>query len=116
MRGLTTIEIKKRMLDARTTASRMADAIGCARSQVSATIAGRHRTPYIRRGIASLLGMTYSEVWGEPDPGRDRLPTGPRPSSVTDVKKSPQRKPTNAPESPGGNAEAAAVPARALLT
>lgn len=116
MRGLTTVEIKKRMLDVEVTISDLAESIGCARSQVSSTIAMRHKTPYIRRQLAELLGMTYLGMWGELDPGVDRLPGGIGPDSVTAVNGTPQGGTAAQPACDASNAEAAAVPARALLT
>ena len=45
------------------------------RPHVSQVLNGRLRTPYIRRAMAEVLGMSYLEAWGERDPGTDTLLT-----------------------------------------
>lgn len=43
------------------------------RTAVSETIAGRRKTPFIRRAVAVAIDLPYADVWGEDDPGVDRL-------------------------------------------
>lgn len=45
---------------------------GCTPQMVAYVAANQKRTPWVRRLIARELGMTYAEMWGEPDPGVDR--------------------------------------------
>lgn len=79
---MTPLDIRKALLDAGTTGAAIARDIGCQRQQVSTTINGHSRTPYIRRAIADAIGRPYEWVWGERDPGQDRLRPGRAVNSV----------------------------------
>ena len=57
----------------------LARRVGCWRTAVASTISGNLKTPYIRRGIAEAIGLSYEVVWGVADPVVDRLPSGRRP-------------------------------------
>lgn len=70
---MTALEIKKAMLDRGLTAAAIARSINAHRPHISCAIAGGLKTPWIRRGIAAQLGLTYAEVWSEEDPGVDVL-------------------------------------------
>lgn len=61
--------IRKNLLDLRVSEAEIARRIGTSRQMVSKTICGKCRTPWVRRAIATTLGMTYARVWGEEDPG-----------------------------------------------
>lgn len=82
---MTPTEIKIRLLLAHRTQTEIARGLGCDHSAVSNTIRGRRRTPRIRRAIAEAVGASYLEMWGEADPGMDRLPAGRRGKCVTGV-------------------------------
>ena len=67
-RSITTVDLSKQ-----------ADS---ARPMVSDVIHGRRATPRIRRAIAEVIGFTYLEVWGEEDPGTDKLRPGRKPGTT----------------------------------
>lgn len=81
------VTIKKRLIDLRLSITEVAATLGCSRSHASSVIWGRKATPYVRRGLAEVVGIPYQKLWGEPDPGTRSLPGGrPRGSdSVTAV-------------------------------
>jgi len=82
---LTPAEIRARLVLKGITVQDIATALGDKRTMVSNVIHGQRRTPGIRRAIAGAIGATYREVWGEEDPGIDRL-RGPK--SVASVTQS----------------------------
>lgn len=75
---MTPQDIKKTLIDRNLAAAEIARDLGLSRQAVNAVIHWRRRTPWVRRGIAKALGIPYVLVWGEEDPGVDRLPRGRR--------------------------------------
>lgn len=78
------LDIKILLLQRGATQRRIALRIGVSPAVVSQVIAGQRRTPMVRRAISEELRISYRSLWGEDDPGVDRLPAG-RPKSVTTI-------------------------------
>lgn len=72
MTSALTKDIRKRMIDVDLTETALAIHLGCTRQMVDRVIRGLATTPWIRRGIAAKLGMTYLGMWGDEDPGTQR--------------------------------------------
>lgn len=66
---MTPLEIRIALLGKGLTQAGLARDLGITKSAVSHVLAGRRRTPQIRRAIADALGMSYLQVWGEEEPG-----------------------------------------------
>lgn len=79
----TTIKIA--LLKTNRTITDLAGALSMTRSMVSQVVHGHLATPFVRRGIARELGISYRELWGEEDPGVDHLRRGRK--SLTPVNK-----------------------------
>lgn len=77
------LRIKRLLLDSGRTVSDLAETLEATRPMVSQVIHGHAPSPRLRRLIAAELGTSYLEVWGEEDPGVDRLPPGRAPKSLT---------------------------------
>lgn len=75
--GLTAIDIRIALIRKGKPMSQIAHDIGANYSHACCVMRGEEETPYIRRGIAAALDLSYEEVWGVPDPGIDRKPTHP---------------------------------------
>lgn len=65
---MTPLEIRIALLQQGTTQVDIAKALGVTKSAVGQVVAGRRRSPQIRRAIADSLGKTYLQVWGEEEP------------------------------------------------
>lgn len=76
---MTPKDLRKHLIDADLTGAQLARDLGVSKQMVSLTLTGRRENPWIRRELASRLGMTYREMWGEDDPGTER---GQRPPSA----------------------------------
>lgn len=92
------LTIKLHLLEVGRTVVDLAEAIGATRTMVSQVIHGHSESPRLRREIAAELSMTYLELWGEEDPGVDRLPPG-RSKGLTLVNQSGE----SAPGAAGGS-------------
>lgn len=73
---MTGKQIKKTLIDADLTGADIARTLGLPRQSVSLVICGNSANPRIRRAIAAAIGQPYAKVWGEPDPGVDRVRAG----------------------------------------
>ena len=62
-------KIRQLLLELNVSEAQIARDLSISRQMVSKTITGRLRTPWVRRAVAEVLGMTYLRVWGEADPG-----------------------------------------------
>lgn len=51
--------------------------LGLNRSVVNRVVNGHSQNPRIRRAVAKAIGLSYSAVWGEEDPGVDMRRPGP---------------------------------------
>lgn len=78
------VDIKILLLQRGTTQRAIARRLGISPAVVSQVVSGARRTPLVRRAIAEELRISYRSLWGEDDPGVDRLPAG-RPKSVTSI-------------------------------
>ncbi len=70
---MTPIDIKVELVRRRVVLAELARRHGASQPHLSAVVAGRLKTPWLRRIIATSIGKTYEEVWGIADPGVDRL-------------------------------------------
>lgn len=73
---MTMKTLRKALIDADLTGADIARTLGLSRQSVSLVICGGSENPRVRRAIAAALKLTYSRVWGEPDPGVDRVVAG----------------------------------------
>ena len=76
------IEINRELYRRGITQVAIARATATARGTVWRVIHGKAQTPVIRRFIAVSIDRSYQEVWGDPDPGFDRMPSGRRPEGL----------------------------------
>jgi len=78
---MTPHEIRTELFRRKLTQTAIAEEAGVSRFTVSQVVAGRMRTPVVRRIIAKHIGFSYRTVWGTDDPGVDHYKPGRRPAS-----------------------------------
>lgn len=76
-------EFRRLLSERSVSASQLARDCGANQTSLHNTMTGKVRTPWIRRELAKRLDMTYLELWGEEDPGVDRLPRGTKKKAQT---------------------------------
>lgn len=85
-------EIRSMLVRLEKTQTALAVELECNRTALASVISRKLATPYIRRGVAEAIGLSFLTVWGEEDPGVDRLPFRPRRADlVTGVQRYPLR-------------------------
>lgn len=82
---MTTAEIRVQLLMQDQSVASISRSSGVPRTAISQVLWGKRRTPRARRAISEAIGQPYERVWGEPDPGIDRLPVGRPRKCVTPV-------------------------------
>lgn len=75
---MTPLDRKILLLQKALTTTGLAARIRRPRSLVAGVLSGKRTSPSVRRAIASELGRSFRELWGEEDPGIDRRPKSPR--------------------------------------
>lgn len=63
----TVTKIKIELLKKGITSARIAESLGVDRTYISHVLAGRFKTPKIRKAIAQAIDMRVEELWPEDD-------------------------------------------------